>query len=327
MKRYVVFTVMVCLNFTTAARAMPPDQPDIVYIDGSPCNRLCQSYMVWSRRLQNRSARDSADIPREVAAPAAAGPEPLVHDHLARPRVAHTEACRPAPIAKLPARTTNSPAAANARPADTSRARPAQTADPAKPEGIEKAQTDARDSAQTSLSGPNQVEISGAKMAVAKQADQPASRPEPGSTADSLPWSIRAQIVAAAAVAERSTPAAILSPDTTSADHAAADSTEPTAKLLVALLISHPEIKSVSELAGKDVAIDDRQSASETRVKAALAAAGATDVQLSDSATAIDRLLRDEVAAAVVTLVSPEAAAAFPDIAGLHVFKIPLAPQ
>jgi hypothetical protein len=63
-------------------------------------------------------------------------------------------------------------------------------------------------------------------------------------------------------------------------------------------------------------------------VKAALVAAGATEVQVSYGASmAIDRLLRGEVPAAVVTLVSADAAASFPDIAGVHVFKIPLAPR
>jgi hypothetical protein len=166
-------------------------------------------------------------------------------------------------------------------------------------------------------------------MANAKQTDELSSHAEPGSGADSLPRSIRAQVIAAAAVAERSTPAAILSPDATSAssvDGKADESTGPNAETLVALLISHPEIKSVSELTGRTIAIDDRQSASETRVTAALVAAGAAEVQLRDGgALAIDRLLRGEVPAAVVTLVSPEAAAAFPDIAGFHVFKIPLA--
>jgi hypothetical protein len=321
MKRCVVFTVMVCLSFTTASRAMPPDSPDIAYIDGSPCNRLCQAYMAWSRRLLNRSAQDSADIPSQLAAPAAAKPRPAVHDRLVKPRVARTEANRPVTIAKLPARTANSPAAAIAKPADTSSTKAAGTPDTNKAERPEKAQTNTIDSAHTSPSGPKQVETSGAEMADAKQTDALSSRPGLGSAADSLPWSIRAQVVAAAAVAERSTPAAILSPD-----NKAAESTETNANILVALVISHPEIKSVSELAGKDVAIDDRQSASETRVKTALATAGATEVQLRDGATmAIDRLLRGEVPAAVVTLVSPEAAAAFPDIAGFHIFKIPLA--
>jgi hypothetical protein len=163
-------------------------------------------------------------------------------------------------------------------------------------------------------------------MAEAKQADELSSYPGFGSTAGSLPMSIRAQVVAAAAVAERSTLPAIESADATNLDHKANESAEPNAEMLVALLISHPEIKSVSELTGRTIAIDDRQSASQTRVTAALVAAGATEIQLRDGgALAIDRLLRGEVPAAVVTLVSPEAAAAFPDIAGFHVFKIPLA--
>jgi hypothetical protein len=320
MKRCVMFTVMVCLSFTTASRAMPPDQPDIVIIDGSPCNRPCQAYMEWSRRLLNRSAHDSADIPSQLAAPAAAKPKPAVHDRLVKPRVAHTEANRPAIIAKLPARPANSPAA-NATPADASHAKPLEARDTRKPEDPEKAPTNARDGAHTSPSGPTQVETSGAEMANAKPTNELTTRPELGSTADSLPWSIRAQVVAAAAVAEKWTPTAIESPD-----NKAVESNESNTNILVALLISRPEIKSVSGLTGKDVAIDDRQSASAAHVTAALVAAGATEVQLRDGrALAIDRLLRGEVPAAIVTVVSPEAAAAFPDIAGFHVFKIPLA--
>src|SRR5215475_12928948 len=269
MKRRVVFTMMVCLSFTTASRAMPPDSPDIVYIDGSPCNRLCQAYMAWSRRLLNRSARDSSDMSSQVAAPAAAT-TPAGHDRLVKPRLAHTEANRPATIAKSPARTANSPAAANAKPADTSRSKPLEAPDTRKPP------TNALDSAHTSPPGPNQTESSGAEMADAKQADERSLRAELGSGADSLPTSIRAQLVAAAAVAERSTPAVIGSADATSATSADKpdEAAEPNARTLVALVISHPEIKSVSELAGKDVAFDDRQSASQTRVTAALVAAG-----------------------------------------------------
>jgi TRAP-type uncharacterized transport system substrate-binding protein len=102
--------------------------------------------------------------------------------------------------------------------------------------------------------------------------------------------------------------------------------TQPDATTLVALLISGLDIESVSELAGKTVAIDDLHAASETSVKTALVAEGATEVQLSNSATmAIDRLLRGEVPAAVVTLATPDVALAFPGIPGLHVFRIPLA--
>src|SRR5215475_14589463 len=192
MKRRVVFTMMVCLSFTTASRAMPPDSPDIVYIDGSPCNRLCQAYMAWSRRLLNRSARDSSDMSSQVAAPAAAT-TPAGHDRLVRPRLAHTEANRPATIAKSPARTANSPAAANAKPADTSRSKPLETPETKKP-------PTSADSAHTSPPGPDQTESSGAEIADAKQADERSARPDLDSGADSLPRSIRAQLAAAAAV-------------------------------------------------------------------------------------------------------------------------------
>jgi hypothetical protein len=44
-------------------------------------------------------------------------------------------------------------------------------------------------------------------------------------------------------------------------------------------------------------------------------------------AKAINRLIGGEVPAAVLTLVSPEAAEAFPEIAGFKIFRIPLSPR
>jgi hypothetical protein len=97
---------------------------------------------------------------------------------------------------------------------------------------------------------------------------------------------------------------------------------------LVALLIVRPEIKSVSDLTSKIIAIDDRHSASAGNVRTAIVAAGATEVQLSDDQTkAINRLIRAEVPAAVLALVSPEVAARFPEIAGFKIFRIPLSPR
>jgi hypothetical protein len=247
-------------------------------------------------------------MPGQVAAPAATKPKPLVHDRLAKPRVARAEANRPATTAKLPARLANRPAAANAKPADTSGAEPAEARDTKQPGAPENMQTNAIDNAR-----------------------EPSSRAELGSDTVSLPKSIRDQIVAAATVAEQLTLAAIGLPQQmheSSTERASADAkaSEPDAKALVALLISHLEIISVAELAGKDVAIDDRHFGSATSVKTALVAAGATEVQLSHGPSmAIDRLLRGEVPAAVVTLASPDVALAFPDIPGFHVFKIPLA--
>jgi hypothetical protein len=97
---------------------------------------------------------------------------------------------------------------------------------------------------------------------------------------------------------------------------------------LVALLIARPEIKSVSDLASKIIAIDDRQSASNGIVRSAIAAAGATEVRLNEGHTkAINRLIDGEVPAAVLALMSPEAAEGFPEVAGFKIFQIPLSPR
>jgi hypothetical protein len=97
---------------------------------------------------------------------------------------------------------------------------------------------------------------------------------------------------------------------------------------LVAILIARPEIQSIDNLRGRIVAIDAKHSASNGTLRTAIAATGAPEVQLSDSQTkAIDRVVSGEVAAAVVTLVSPEAADWFPEIAGYKTFRIPLGPS
>src|SRR5262249_39733100 len=88
------------------------------------------------------------------------------------------------------------------------------------------------------------------------------------------------------------------------------------------------EIKSVSDLAGKTIAIDDRQPGSNGIVRTAIVAAGAERVQLAESQTKpIDRVVDREVPAAVLTLVSREAAEEFPEIAVFNIFRIPLSPE
>lgn len=96
---------------------------------------------------------------------------------------------------------------------------------------------------------------------------------------------------------------------------------------LVAVLVAGPDVKSVSDLAGKEIAIDDRYSESSvSRVRTAMVAAGAPEVQLSKGqTTAINRLIAKEVPAAVVGLVSANAANSFPQIARFKTFQVPLA--
>ena len=98
---------------------------------------------------------------------------------------------------------------------------------------------------------------------------------------------------------------------------------------LVAVLVAGPDVKSVSDLAGKTIAIDDRYSEqSISRVRTAMAAAGALEVQLSKGqTTAINRLVGKEVPAAVVGLVSASAADSFPELARFRIFQVPLSPR
>ena len=174
----------------------------------------------------------------------------------------------------------------------------------------------------------------------------PANVAEPHSTAgpaNSDGGMIEAKLAAARALAERMTAAtATPAPDTKAGSNDSSNlpsqtpargDTERTASAddadrLVAVLMVRPEIKSVSDLAGKTIAIDDRYAASNGSVRTAIVAAGAPAAQLSEGpTTAINRLVDGEVPAAVLALVSPEAAERFPAIAGFKTFQIPLSPR
>jgi hypothetical protein len=167
------------------------------------------------------------------------------------------------------------------------------------------------------------------------------SHPRGGAVANSNTRRIQEQVAASTAVAEQVTAAKpVPAPEqkannTDRSGHAETvlrGDAEKTAAAspnntdhLVALLIARPEIKSVSDLTSKIVAIDDRHSASNDRVRTSIAAAGATEVQLSGGQTkAINRLISGEVPAAVLALVSAEAAEGFPEVAGFKIFRIPL---
>ena len=167
------------------------------------------------------------------------------------------------------------------------------------------------------------------------------SHPRGGAAANSNTRTIQEQVAASTAVAEQATAAKpVPAPEhkannTDRSGHAETvlrGDAEKTAAAspnntdhLVALLIARPEIKSVSDLGSKIIAIDDRHSASNDRVRTAIAAAGATEVQLSGGQTkAINRLISGEVPASVLALVSAEAAEGFPEVAGFKIFRIPL---
>jgi hypothetical protein len=96
----------------------------------------------------------------------------------------------------------------------------------------------------------------------------------------------------------------------------------------VAILVTGPDVKSLSELIGKSIAIDDRYSEQIKSIRTALAAAGAPEVELSKGqTTAINRLVSHEVPAAVVALVSASAADSFPELVRYKTFRVPLSPR
>jgi hypothetical protein len=167
------------------------------------------------------------------------------------------------------------------------------------------------------------------------------SHPTGGAAVNSNTRTIQEQVTAATSVADRVTAGAVLAPEQTASNSDRSNRSEPPVDAekppiaslndinhLVALLMARPDIKSVSDLAGKDIAIDDKQSASNANVRTAIVAAGAAEVRLREGQTkAIDRLISGEVPAAVLSLVSAEAAEAFPEIAGFKIFRIPLSPR
>ena len=96
-----------------------------------------------------------------------------------------------------------------------------------------------------------------------------------------------------------------------------------TGEMSVAIVVAGPEVKSVADLAGKIIAIDDRHLNLHTRIQAAFVVAGATDSLLTASeAKAADRLLSGKASAAVLTLVYPETG--FSAIEGYSVFRVSL---
>ena len=134
------------------------------------------------------------------------------------------------------------------------------------------------------------------------------------------------QVAAAIGVAERMTVAdlAVARDDVEPVKGEAPNNTD----RLVAVVMARPEVKSVTDLAGKNVAMDERYSASSVDVWVGFVVSGPVSVEVSVGHTAaIDRLSNGEVTAAVLTLVSADAAGGFPEIAGFKIFRVPLWPS
>jgi hypothetical protein len=164
------------------------------------------------------------------------------------------------------------------------------------------------------------------EVAEAKQEQDSAARQVTPATVGSPSLALEHQIQAAAAVAEQFTLAAM---DTVHASDnlPSNDATSGDKFQLIALVLARSEIRSVADLAGNDVAVDGRHLGSDREVRTALVAAGASAIRIRDEGSnAVKRLVEGQVPAAVLTLVSQDAANAFPNIAGFNLFEIPLSP-
>jgi hypothetical protein len=173
---------------------------------------------------------------------------------------------------------------------------------------------------------------------VPSPAPRPAASPPRTATADAGPDSsfvpkpepqtVEQLVAAATAAAEHMAVTAASQPKTNGNAEKAASPASANTDLLVAVLMAQPATRAVSDLTGKTIAIDDRYAASSGSVRTAIVAAGATEVEVSAGATtAINRLTNGEVAAAVVALVTADAAETFPQIEGFKTFSVPLSPR
>jgi hypothetical protein len=163
------------------------------------------------------------------------------------------------------------------------------------------------------------------KNGVATAGSVTPEQPTVGLAPNSNSRTIQEQVAAAIAVAKRRTVAA----PPAARDLEPVEGRPPNKKeRLVAIVVARPEIRSVSDLEGKDVAMDEEYSESRNDILVAFVVAGALPDQFSaGQTTAINRLLSGEVPAAVLALVSPDAAEGFPDVTGFKVFQIPLLPR
>jgi TPR repeat protein len=152
------------------------------------------------------------------------------------------------------------------------------------------------------------------------QAEITDQRPADAVVSGSHEKTTRELVAAAMALAERMT-------DGMAASQGAPPASSGNIDARIAILIARPDIRSVSDLTGKEIAIDDKLPGSSRKIQIAMAAAGATDVRVNErQAKASERVIDGAVPAAVLTLVSREAADAVPEIPGFKIFRIPFTP-
>jgi hypothetical protein len=295
--KVLAIATVVGLGFVGTSSANPLDSPGTIYIDGLPCNLPCQHYLEWSRQTLEagqpagkRAAKTSVarESGKATGTRIAKRPEPM---SAGRPR--HK-------VRDLQATLKATPDVPHVSTSRTETPVDMKTGNSPAP-----------------LAGPQPVskpETGNAPLAV-----------DSGNPPEEKKKSVQDVVLAALSVAEQITNAEL--PKALGSDHTETSKVDetPASGLLVALVLSRPELKSASALNNQDVAIDKAESTIESDIRSALAATGATEARLSVSDTSpLDRLVNGDVQAALVKLVSPDAAEAFPEIKGYRVFRVPL---
>jgi hypothetical protein len=329
-RKWTLLTLILFLGSGATLQAEPLDSPGVVYIDGQPCNRACQSYMDWSYRALSARRHEEREI--SVAVPVEAEIERV--EPADRPRLAKHAApvARTAPHAGKTAsnsrtpgnKASNSKKIAVAKPAPSAPAKdmPAATA-AVTPEKV------VGETAAVQKPEPKMESADRPAQAAAIAASQPAEAPASKALASEVKPEVKSEVVlpppatldvAPAPAAPAPVTASNKSREIGKAASVSLDDPDNT----IALVLTRPEINSLSDLNNKAIAITEKQSASSGRVSAALMAAGAAEVQFSEvKASAIDRLISGEVPAAVV-LASREVANLFPEVEGFRTFRVPL---
>jgi hypothetical protein len=298
-----------------ALQAEPLDSPGIVYIDGQPCNRACQSYMDWSYRAL--SGRRQAERETSVVVPAEVETESF--EPVARPRVVARHAAPVARTAPHAGKAASSRRAAGGTASSSKKIAAPNSAPqaPAKEIPVAAAASVPERAVAVQKPEPKAVNADQPALATATAAPQPAAARAPEIKPEvALPPPATLDIAAAPAPAMASNKASEIG-KTAAASPDDQDNQ-------IAIVLTRPEINSLSDLNNKSIAITEKQSASSGRVSAALMAAGAAEVQFSEvKASAIERLISGEVPAAVV-LASREIANLFPEVEGFRTFRVSL---
>jgi hypothetical protein len=291
---------VVSCGFVGGALANPLDSPGTVYIDGLPCNLPCQSYMAWSRHMLKASQAAEKGATKTSAAKTSREPSGKRISKHVEPALAHTPSRKKSEDLQATLSATPEPLP---RPRAEIASRNVEVHEP--PASLSKAEP------------PSVAKSETGNVPVSAEASDPPKERTP-----------QQLVMAALAVAEQITnaepPQGQGNERTDETKAGGVNGSTPR----VALLISRPDVKSASALKGLNVAIDTAQSAAEPDIRSALAAVGATETQLLVSdASPLDRLVSGDVQAAVLKLVSADAADAFPDIKGFKILRVPLLPH